>query len=255
MQYENYFVDEDKMIIDMKQRMKLHSAEISEQIKSLRLTIDECAEIGQTIDNKMNLVYTEVRDIVTQIQQNTINIKNMIEPALEAAENQILQTRQDLSKSFDAYESAMKDHKELFVIPILPDNFKPLQSDLKSISAQKVALAMDSLQKVTTNNTNSLECGHKYAEALSMDIPSKRHILDADDQIQTLKQTLLTNNERIFEQNKENIDVINDLAQTTDQMSMNTANEISACIKHVTNFRERDFCEYQPSGNFYSNSK
>lgn len=237
------------MINDMKHRMKLHSDEISGQIKSLRLTLEECAGIGRTIDEKMNLIYTEMRDIVNQIQQNTINIKNMVEPALEAAENHIQQTRQDISQSFDAYELAIKDHQELFVIPNMPDNFKQSQSDLKDLAAQKVALAMDCLEKVAMNNTNSIECGNKHTEALSMNIPSNRNVLDVDGQIKTLKQELVTNNQRIFEQNKENVDAINDLAQITDQMSVKTAHEISSCIKHVKNFREKDFCEYKPSGN------
>lgn len=239
---------EDKLIADIKDRMKCQSDEISGQIKSLCLTVDECVEIGRTIDEKMKSVYHEMREIVAQIQQNTAEIKNLVEPTLQAAEKNMQHARKAINESIEAHEIEVNGHRERFIEPKIPEDFKVKQSELKNIAQQKAVQANDTLKEIAVKNAASIACSREHFETLLADITPKRDIIDSDGRVQALKTELNSNHKRVSEQDKENIAAINDFVMKSNQMTMINADEISSCVKQLKYFRELDFCEYEPSG-------
>lgn len=229
--------------------MTMHANDVSEQLKSLQLTVEECAEIGKIIDEKMNAIYTEMRNIVSKIQQNTADMRNIVEPTLQIAEQNIQQTRHKISESINAYEISVKEQQNMFKPTKLPDNLKTSQNRLKESSKRKMLLTNDSLEKVAANNSSSIGCGRQYVESFSANIPQKCDFINADGQIPPLKYQINENERRAFENDTGNIRVIKDALLTIERMSQENSDEISSCVKHLRNFREKDFSEYRPSGN------
>lgn len=234
--------------------MKSHSVEISDQIKSLCLTVEECVEIGKIIDEKMNSIYNEMREIVAQIQQNTSEIKNIVEPTLQATEKNMQQTRQAIYQSIEAYGIEINRQKDIFIQPKVPEDFKANQFELKNIVQRKLMITDDTIHKVAMNNMDSMKYNLGLVQTLSEDIPSKRDIIDSDRGIQTLKDKLSSQRTRSTKQNDENVALINDIISDTERMWKNNADEIQSCVQQLKYFRDLDFCEYEPTGELLESS-
>lgn len=239
------------MIDDIKQCMNSHSINISRRIKALRGTIQECSSIGAAIDEKMQTIYREMREIVAQIQQNTLGIKTAVEPALEAAEQNVQQTRNAIIESLNAHKLAVTQHKDQFTQIELPIDYKAKQFELKHIAQQTMELACDTIKRVTINGTSWMECGLKQFETISAEIPSKRDIIASNGQVQTLNDNLNVNQQHLMEQNKVIANEINDIVEQSNEFCELNAAQIASCVKQLKHFRESDFCEYQPSGKHF----
>lgn len=236
------------MIADLKQCMQMHSINISGQIKALRGTIEECANIGIAIDEKMQSIYREMCEIVAQIQRNTLEVKTTVGPALEAAEQNMQQTRKSIIESLDAHKTAVAQHKDRFIQAKLPNDYKAKQFELKHIAQQTMELACGAIERAAINGTSSLECGLSRFEMISAEIPSKRDIIATNGQVQTLSDNLNVNQQRATAQNKENVRIINDIVERTNEFCAINAGEIASCAKQLKHFRKSDYREYQPSG-------
>lgn len=247
-QYQQHFIAEDGMIADLKQCMQMHSVNISGQIKALRSTIEECANIGVAIDEKMQSIYREMCEIVAEIQRNTLEIKTAVGPALEAAEQNMQQTRNAIIESLNAHKIAVVQHKDQFIQAKLPSDYKAKQFELKHIAQQTMELACGTIKRAAINGTSSLECGLNHFERVSGEIPSKRDTIASNGQVQTLNDSLSVNQQRLAEQNKENVRIINDIVERTNEFCAINAAEIASCAKQLKHFRKSDYCEYQPSG-------
>lgn len=236
------------MIADLKQCMKMHSTNISGQMKELRGTIEECVNIGVEIDEKMQSIYHEMCEIVAHIQQNTLEIKTAIGPTLVAAEQNMQQSRKAIIESLNAHKIAVTQHKDQFIQAKLPTDYKAKQFELKHIARQTMELACDTIKRAAINGTSSLECGLNQFETILPEIPSKRDIIASNGQVQTLNDNLIVNQQRLTEQNKENVRIINDIIVRTNEFCEINAAEIASCAKQLKHFRKSDFREYQPSG-------
>lgn len=236
------------MIADLKQCMKVHSINISEKMKAMRGTIEECANIGIAIDEKMQSIYREMCEIVAQIQQNTLEIKTAVGPTLEAAEQNMHQTRKAIIESLNAHKIEVTQHKDQFIQAKLPNDYKAKQFELKHIAQQTMELACGTIKRSAISGTSSLECGLSHFEMILAEIPSKRDIIATNGQLQTLNGNLNVNRQRLTEQNKENVSIINDIVERTNEFCAINDAEITSCAKQLKNFRNSDYCEYQPSG-------
>lgn len=239
------------MIADIKQCIKMHSVNISKQMKILRGTIEECYSIGMAIDAKMQSIYREMCEIVVQIQQNTLEIKIAVEPTLEAAEQNVQKTRKSIIESLNAHKVAVTQHKDQFIQAKLPNDYKAKQFELKHIAQQTMELACGTIERAAINGTPSLECGLNHFETVLAAIPFKRDIITSNGQVQTLNDDLNVNQHRLTEQNKENVRAINDIVVRTNEFCELNAVEIASCAKQLKHFRESDFREYQPSGELF----
>lgn len=236
------------MIADLKQCMQMHSVNISGQIKALRSTIEECANIGIAIDEKMQSIYREMCEIVAQIQRNTLEIKTAVGPTLEAVEQNMQQTRQAIIESLDAHKIAVAQHKDQFIQAKLPTDYKAKRFELKHIAQQTMELACGTIKRAAINGTASLECGLNHFERVAREIPSKRDTIASNGQVQTLNDSLSVNQQRLAEQNKENVRIISDIVERTNEFCAMNAAEIASCAKQLKHFRKSDYREYQPSG-------
>lgn len=236
------------MVADIKQRMKVHSVNISGHTKALRGTVEECINIGAAIDEKMQSIHREMCKVVAQIQQNTLEIKTVVGPALEAAEQNVQQTRKTIIESLNAHKVAVAQHSDRFVQAKLPNDYNGKQCALKHIGTQTTELACDTLERIAINGTQSLECGRNHFETYLAAIPSKRDIIASNGQVQTLNDTLNINQHRLAEQNRENVVAINGFLARTNEFCEINAADIASCSKQLKHFRDSDFCEYQPSG-------
>lgn len=236
------------MIADLKRCMQMHSVNISRQFKALRGTIEECVNIGIAIDERMQSIYCEMCEIVAQIQRNTMEIKTAVAPALEAAEQNMQQTRKAIIESLNAHKMVVTQHKDQFIPAKLPTDYKAKQFELKHIAQQTMGLSCGTIERAAINGTSSLECGLNHFEMVLGGIPSKRDIIASNGQVQTLNDSLNVNQQRLAEQNKENVRIINDIAERTNEFCALNAAEIASCAKQLKHFRNSDYSEYQPSG-------
>lgn len=246
------------MIVDIQQRMKEYSADMAERVKVLRLSVDECAKIGSAIDKKIQNIYDEMAEIVADIQQNTLEIKTNVEPALDAAKQNLQQSRQMIVDALNANDMALSDQCNRFIVTKLPDNFKATNNELKTIAEQKVTLTHDTLKQMAINDTLSMEGVRRYFETHSTNILSKCEKINSNGQVQNLQSQLKEHHERLLTQNKDNIDNINQFTAKTMEMCMKNNNEIVACAQQLKYFRESDFCVYESSGKypiFWSNER
>lgn len=239
------------MIADIKQRMKVHSVNISGNIKALRGTIEECSNIGIAIDEKMQSIYCEMCEIVAQIQQNTLEIKTVVAPAIAAAAQNVQQMKKTIIESLNTHTIAVTQHSDQFIQAKLPNDYKAKQSELKHIAQQTMALACDTVERIAINGTSSMECGLNRFETLLSEIPSKRDIIASNGHVQTLSDNLNANQHRLDEQNKEIVGTTMGIVEQTNEFCKINAIEIASSAKHLENFCESDFCEYQPSGKLY----
>ncbi|XP_031626189.1 kinesin-like protein Klp61F [Contarinia nasturtii] len=246
--YVNHFITINNMIDDIKQRMAAHGKKSTELIGAMRLTISECAEIGTNIDDKMELIYEQMREIVHQIQQNASDIKNSVEPVLMASEKNVQEAKVAIVESLNAHLITVNEQKALLTQPNLSDDLKLMQSELKNTVEQTVMLANNSLEKLASNNTFAIEQNQKCVETISTNLPSKRYIMEAHNEIPSLRDDLNRIEIRISDNYKENSVVLDKITVDTQQMSKKINQEIDACHKQLKFFREIDFSEYTSSG-------
>lgn len=239
------------MVDDMKRRMKLHSEKVSGLISVMRSTVGECTEIGSSIDDKMEMIYEQMRAVVQQIQQNASDIRNTVEPTLAATEKNVQQMKMEIVKSLDAHLVAINEQKPSFTHPKLSDDFHTKQIELSATVTQKMVSVNDLLANVAINNTAAMDNTRKYIETIATDLPSKRDFIGANHEISSLQSDLNGNQSRLSEQLKENVAVLKEIASNTQTMSDNLMHEIHACGNQLKYFRDTDFCEYEPLGNLH----
>lgn len=232
----------------MKQRMTAHSKKVSELLGAMRLTVSGCADIGSKIDDKMEMIYKQMREIVYQIQKNAYEMKNAVEPVLLASEKNVLEAKTAIIDSMNAHQITVNEQKALFSQPNLSDNLKSMQVQLKNTVEQRVMLAHDSLKKATANNTLAMEQSQKCVDNIATNLPSKRDIIEVHNNIPSLRNDVNGNELRVFDDFKENSAALDKININTQQISEKVLKEINACHDHLKNFREKDFSEYKPSG-------
>lgn len=238
----------NRIIDDIKQQMKMHGRNVTKLINAMRLTVDECADIGSSIDNKMQTIYEQIQGIILQIQKNTIEITNTVEPVLLASKKNVDQTREAIIESLNAHQIAVNEQKAL-IQPNFHHDFKTTQSQLKNILTQKMMLAHDLMGKVAINNTFAMGDSRNCIETYTTNLSSKRDIIEINEEIPILRRQINEHQFRFSEQYKENSGAFNVITSNAQEMSKKMIQEISACRKQVKYFHELDFCEYQPSGN------
>lgn len=239
---------EDELIADIQQRMKSHGEDVADQIKKLRLTVDQCSEVGSTIDSKMTEIYEQMREIVNQIQQNTAKIKNCVEPALQAAETKMQQTRHTIISSLDAHAIAVTEHKTLFKPLQLPNDFRTVQSELKCTAQQKANMQNETMEKIAVTVAAAMQSNQHHIDIVSADLLSKRDVIEPNEQMKSMRSDLKAKHADFEQKNKENVEIVNDVALVTEQMSQESADEIAAIRNQLMSFRELEFCVYQSSG-------
>lgn len=239
----------NKMTEDIKQQMKGHSEKVSELICAMGSTVGECAEIGSAIDVKMQQIYEQIREIILQIQQNGSEMKNIVEPALQASETNVRQMKMEIIESLDAHLIAVNKERALFTQPKLSDEFKTKHIEIKDTITQKMFLVNDLLENVAKNNTSAVDTSKKYIETISNSLPSKRDIIEVNSEIPMLRSGLNENQFRLSDEYKENVQVLNEITSNTKEMSKKMTQEISACCNQLKYFCEMDFCIYEPLGN------
>ncbi|XP_055317757.1 kinesin-like protein Klp61F [Sitodiplosis mosellana] len=246
--YLNHFITVNKMVDDIKQRMKSHSEKVSGMISAMHSSVGECVDIGSTIDDKMQLIYEQMRTVVVQIQQNASGIKNTIEPNLQATEKNVQQMKMEIVESLDAHLIAVNEQRALFTHPQLSNDFRTKQTELKDIVEKKMVLGNDLLENVAINNTSAIDTSRKYIDTITKSLPSKRDIIEVNSEISILQSDLNGNQSRLSEQYKANAEVLNGISSDTQSMSKKMTHEISACCNQLKYFCEMDFCEYEPLG-------
>lgn len=239
------------MIDDIKHRMKGHSERVSELISAMRSTVEDCASIGNRINDKMQTIYEQMREIVLQIQQNAFEIKNTIEPILEASEKNMQQMKMDVIETLDAHMIAVNEQRALFIQPMLSNEFKTKQIEIKDTVTQKMMIVNDLLANVAINNTTAMDSSRHCIDAISKSLPSKRDLIEYNSEIPMLRSDLNGNQSRLAEQYTANTEVLNEISLNTKQMSKKMAQEISACNNQLKYFCDMDFCVYEPIGNFH----
>lgn len=239
------------MVDDIKQRMKIHGENVTKLISAMRSTVGECAIIGSTIDDKMQMIYEQMREVVEKIQQNASEIKNTIEPALQSSEKNVQQMKMKIIESLDAHLISVNEQKAIFTQPILSDDLKTKQTELKDTVKQKMMMVNDLLENMAINNTTSMDSNRKYIATIINGLSSKRDIIEANSEIPMLRSELNGNQYRLSKQYKENAKVINDISSNTQEMSKKMSQEISACCNELKDFYEMEFCIYEPLGNLH----
>lgn len=250
-QYLNHFIIVNDMVDDMKHRLKLHSETVSKLISVMRSTVGECTEIGSSIDDKMEMIYEQMRAVVQQIQQNASDIKNTVEPALQATEKNVQQMKMEIVKSLDAHLVAINEQKPLFTHPKLSNDFHTKQIEFSATVTQKMVLVNDLVESVAINNTAAMDNSRKHIETIAMDLPLKRDIIEANHEIASLQSDMNESQSRLSEQLTENVTVLKEISSNTQIMFDNLMHEIYACSDQLKYFREMDFREYEPLGNLH----
>lgn len=240
------------MVDDIRQQMKIHGEKVSGLISAMRSTIGECAVIGITIDDKMQMIYEEMREVVDKIQQNASEIKDTVEPALQASEKNVQQMKMKMIESLDAHLIAVNEQRALLIQPTLSNDLKTKQTELKDTVTQKMMVVNDLLENVVINNTTAMDSSRKCIANITNGLSSKRDIIEANSEIPMLRCDLNGNQYRLSERYKENAEVIYDISSSTQEMSMKMSQEISACSNELEDFCEMDFCVYEPLGNLFN---
>lgn len=248
-QYQTHFIVVNKMIDDIKERIKHHGEKVPELNSAMRSMIEKCANIGDNIDDKMQSIYEKMREIVHQVQRNSDEMKKSVEPALLACEMNVQQTVDAITETLNAHQIIINDEQQFaFTQPKLPDNFRMLQSQLEKTITEKALLVNNLLENVTKTNNSAIECGLRRIDTISMDIPSKRDIMKCSDEVEILRNDLNENQQRVSQQHQDGAAFINEIALTTQQECAALNQQITACRKQLKYFNEMDFCVYEPSG-------
>lgn len=249
-QYQLHFIAVDKMITNIAERMNGHSVNTSSLLHSMRSSIGKYADMASTIDDKMHMIYEQMRGIVIQVQQNTASIKNSVEPALLTSEMNLNQAKEAIIESLNGQQIAVDKRSTLFTQPQLPEHFKATQIKLKNTLNNKTALMHDSLEKVTINNTTAMEYMQKHIESNAANVTSIRNNIEVSNEIEIIRKVLNIKQTRVSEQYTENTAAFNEIAMNTDQMAKKIIHEITSCHKKIHFFNEMDFCDYKPTGRF-----
>lgn len=236
------------MIDDIKERIKIHGEKVPELNSAMRLMIEKCANIGDNIDDKMQSIYEQMREIVHQVQRNSDEIKKSVEPALLACEMNVQQTVDAITETLNAHQIIIDDERFAFTQPKLPDNFRMLQYQLEKTITEKALLVNNLLENMTKTNNSAIDCGLKRIDTISMEIPSKRDIIKCSDEVEILRNDLNENQQCLSQHYQDGAAVVNEIALTTQQECAALNQQITACRKQLKYFNEMDFCVYEPSG-------
>lgn len=250
-QYQTHFNVVNKMIDDIKERVKSHGEKIPELTSAMRLMVEKCTNIGGNIDDKMQSIYEQMRQIVHQVQLNADEIKNSVEPALLAAEMNVQQTVDAITDTLNAHQIAINDEPFIFTQPKLPDEFKATQSQLKNTIMEKAVLVNNLLENVTNKNSSSMKYGTQHLDTISMNIPAKRDIIKHSGEVASLRNDLNENQLLATQHYEDSAFIVNEIVMTTQHEATTLNQQITSCQKQLKYFREMDFCEYQPSGMDY----
>lgn len=250
-QYQTHFNVVNKMIDDIKERVKSHGEKVPELTSAMRLMVEKCTNIGGNIDDKMHSIYEQMRQIVHQVQLNADEIKNSVEPALLAAEMNVQQTVEAITDTLNAHQIAINDEPFIFTQPKLPDEFKATQSQLKNTIMEKAVLVNNLLENVTNKNSSTMKYGIQHLDTISMNIPAKRDIIKHNGEVASLRNDLNKNQLLATQHYEDSAFIVNEIAMTTQHETTTLNQQIKSCQKQLKYFREMDFCEYQPSGMDY----
>lgn len=233
-------------------RMKTHESQASKLLNAMRLTVGESAVIGCSIDDKMQAIYEQMREIVLEIEQNAANIKRSVESALEASAENVQKTKASMLQSLDAHQISMDEQKMHFEQPSLADDFKANQLELKDILVEKTQTANDLLQRVAVSNNSAMDISQKHVCNQTENFISKRNIIEHKDEVQQMREDLDTNEMQHTRQYTEHSGLLNNIALTTKQMVKTFGDEITATCNQLKYFNNMDFCVYESSGNAFA---
>lgn len=248
MQYGSHFGVVNRMIDDINERMKSHGANVPELTSAMRSMVAKCANIGGNIDDKMQTIYEQMRELVHQVQRNSDEIKNTVEPALLAAETNVQQTMEAVTDALDTHQIAINGEQFLFTQPTLPENLKVLQTQVKMTLTEKADLVNNLLENVIKNNNAAMKCNRTHCENVSMKIPTKCDIITNRDELEILRNDLNENCVRVSKHGEENATLLNQIVSSAQHMSITLTHQIASSQNQLKHFREMDFCEYQSSG-------
>lgn len=250
-QYQTHFNVVNKMIDDIKERVKSHGEKVPELTSAMRLMVEKCTNIGGNIDDKMQSIYEQMRQIVHQVQLNADEIKKSVEPALLAAEMNVQQTVDAITDTLNAHQIAINDEPFIFTQPKLPDEFKATQSQLKNTIMEKAVLVNNLLENVTNKNSSTIKYGIQHLDTISMNIPAKRDTIKHSGEVASLRNDLNENKLLATQHYEDSAFIVSEIAMTTQHEATTLNQQITSCQKQLKYFREMDFCEYQPSGMDY----
>lgn len=236
------------MIDDIQKRLKCHGEKVPELTSAMRLMVENCAKIGGNIDDKMQTIYEQMRAIVHQVQQNSDEIKQSVEPALLASEINVQQTVEAITETLDAHQTAINEELFIFTKPQLPDNFMVMQSQLKNTITHKLTLLNNLMENVSGNNNAAIDCGVKHIDGIAMNIPMARDIIKGNAEVEILRSQLNENRRRVSQEYEDSAVIVNDITTNAEQVYTNLNQQIASCRNQLKYFREMDFCEYEPSG-------
>lgn len=239
-------------IDDMKQRMTIHKDNTTKLVSTMRLSVDELAELGSAIDDKMQLIYEKMCEIVIQIQRNTCEMKSIVEPALLATQLNVQQAKDAIIESLDAQQIAVNEQKALFTQPQFSEHFRIKQIEHRDVVTEKMLLMHDLLRKDTRNNTFAMETIQTQMATIKSSMPSKRDLIESNVEANILRNLLNERQTLLSGQCDEKVAAVDAIASNAQQMLHKLNDGISACSLQLKHFREMDFCEYIPSGSLLS---
>lgn len=251
-QYISHFKAMERHIDDIIQRMKSHKDNTSKLVNTMRLSVDKCASIGNVIDDKMQLIYEKMCEIVIQIQRNTCEMKSSVEPALLASQANVRQAKDAIIESLDAQQIAVNEQKALFMQPQFSEYFRIKQIEHRNVVTEKMMLMHNLLGKDATHNTFAMESIQTQIATIKSSMSSKRDLIETNVEISMLRNLLNERQALLSGQCEEKQAAVNAIASNARKMLDHVNDGINACSLQLKHFREMDFCEYVPSGSLLS---